>query len=114
MQIKKGQIVALTGGDYQEDYWLVGHMRALKDFDSEVEKRRFLDTSPEVAENEAKYVRQVSPSCRVYSGQVWTGNMLISWMQREGLLDPLDDDAVVELHIPDRPTIDELPVRPTE
>ena len=42
--IRKGQIVAITSGDYS-DYCLLDHVRALRDFEPVAEAERFKPTS---------------------------------------------------------------------
>lgn len=98
MQIKSGQIVALTTGEYS-DYCLNDHMRCMRDFDSDAERAHFLESSPEVAARRAKYVKRIAPNQTQVTGIVWTGDMFIAWLQREGFLEPLENE-VVELWVP--------------
>lgn len=87
MKIKKGQIVAITSGEYS-DYCLRGHMRALRDFDAHEEMERF--------KREGDYLVQQRGWGMTPHG---AEERFMAWMTREGLLAPMDDETVVELYI---------------
>lgn len=89
MKIKKGQIVAITSGEFS-DYCLRDHMRALRDFDPREEVERF--------KREGDYlVQQHGWGTHQHGAE----ERFMAWMTREGLLAPMDDETVVELYIGD-------------
>lgn len=77
--IRKGQIVAITSGDYS-DYCLLDHVRALRDFEPVAEAERFKPTSlrTDYRDEDADY---------------------LAWLIRETIVEPLPVGEVVELHI---------------
>ena len=77
--IRKGQIIAVTAGDYS-DYYLRDHMRALRDFDPVAEAERFKPME----------IREA------YSGE---DQEYIAWLIREAIVEPLSVGEVVELHV---------------
>ena len=84
MKINKGQIVAITSGEYS-DYCLQGHWLAGRDFDVEQELARFKKT---------EFYRP--PPEHYFDG---SDDRFIAWAVREELLVPLENNAVVELWI---------------
>jgi hypothetical protein len=72
MQIKKGQLIALTRGSYS-DYCLIGHVRALCDFDAKI--------------MEAKFKAECENDMRI----------LIPWMIRNNFIDPAETTDAIEL-----------------
>ena len=84
MKINKGQIVAITSGEYS-DYCLQEHWLAGRDFDVEQELARFKKTGP----------YRLPPD----SDLEGSDDRFIAWAVREELLVPLEDNAVVELWI---------------
>lgn len=86
MKIKKGQIVAITSGDYS-DYCLRDHMRALRDFDPREEVERF--------KREGDYLVRQRGEQTNYGAE----ERFMAWMTREELLEPMDPETVVELYI---------------
>lgn len=90
MKITKGQIVAITNGEYS-DYCLRDHLRALKDFDSGEEIKRFKETGP--------YLEPPSWNPKGEPEEYESDERFLAWTIREGLMEPLDDGAVTELWI---------------
>lgn len=90
MQIKSGQIVAITKGEYS-DYCLGDHMRALKDFDSDGEIERFKRDGNYLAVPE--WDKSGEPDA------YGSDERFLAWLIREGFLEPLPDEVVVELWI---------------
>lgn len=78
MKISKGQIVAITTGEYS-DYCLRDHMRALQDFETGEEMTRFK------CETDGKYPSEQAG--------------FLAWTIREGILEPIESSEVVEFHI---------------
>ncbi|MEI7443250.1 MAG: hypothetical protein WCK28_00030 [Burkholderiales bacterium] len=72
MHIKAGQLVALTTGDHRSELSLLGHRRALFDFDPAAEARMWNAGHPD-------------------------GMSFDAYLQRRGLLEPLPPGSVVEL-----------------
>ena len=89
MKIKKGQIVAITTGDFSY-YSVNDHLRALRDFDAYEEAERFKREGDYLVPY--KYDPNGTPN---HSGS--TGRFL-AWAIREGLMEPTHDE-VVELWI---------------
>lgn len=90
MEIKKGQLIAITNGEYS-DYTLRDHVRALKDFDSKNEAQRFMDEGDFLAVQE--WDKDGDPT------EYGSDDRFIAWAIREGLIEPLGPDDVVELWI---------------
>jgi hypothetical protein len=90
MKIKQGQVVAITTGEYS-DYCLRDHLLALKDFDAKAEAERFKEVGDYFAVPE--YDPEGEP-------ETWgCHDRFLAWAIREGLLEPLNDASVVDLHI---------------
>ena len=80
MLIRKGQILAITVGEYS-DYTLLDHIRASRDFDSTKEIQRFMDTDES------------------HDNKRGSDNRFIAWSIREGIIETMDRDSVIEWHI---------------
>lgn len=97
MKITKGQIIAITTGEYS-DYCLRDHVRALRDFDAADEATRF--------KKEGDY--KVSPEWS-FDGEpdaYGSDDRFLAWAIRQQLIEPLQPGQVVELHISDYGRLD--------
>ena len=90
MKIRKGQIIALTGGEYS-DYNLRDHVRALKDFETVDEIKRFMGSADYLAPPE--YDKNGEPT------SYGSDDRFISWAIRNKLIEPLTDNEVVEWYL---------------
>lgn len=79
MNIKAGQIVVVTDGEYS-DYCLRGAIRALRDFD--------------VKEAESEFLRQLDTN----EDHLRLGEMWLAWLIRRGFVEPADSE-IVELYV---------------
>jgi hypothetical protein len=91
MEIKKGQLIAITSGEYS-DYCLRDHMRALVDFDSTAKIQEFKDTGDYLA---VPSWGKPGAAPEIYGAD----DRFIAWAVKQGLIEPLEPDAVVEWHI---------------
>jgi len=89
MKIKKGQIVAITKGEYS-DYGLYDHLRALRDFDAYEEAERF--------KVEGEYLRAPVWDPKGEPVEYGSDDRFLDWAIREGIMEPTKDE-VVELWI---------------
>lgn len=83
MLISKGQIVAISEGEYS-DYGVRDHVRATLDFDTVVCVRRFRTETPPEDDEWCK------------SGDSYK---FIAWMQAQGYWEPLEGGELVEFHV---------------
>lgn len=90
MKISAGQLIAITNGEYS-DYCLRDHVRALKDFDAAREAERF--------KVEGDYLAPPEWDKNGEPAHYGSDERFIAWMIREGLIEPLDADTVVELWV---------------
>ena len=90
MKIRKGQIIALTEGEYS-DYNLRDHVRALKDFETGDEIKRFMDSGDYLAPPE--YDETGEPT------RYGSDDRVIAWAIRNKLSEPLTDSEVVEWYL---------------
>ena len=90
MKIKQGQILAITTGVYS-DYTLRDHVRALRDFDTASEVGRFVKEGDYIAPPD--WDENGEPS--IYGSET----RFIAWAIREGLIEPLSKNEVIEWHI---------------
>lgn len=90
MDIKKGQLIVITTGDYS-DYGIRDHMRAERDFNPYVEAQRFMDTGDYLQPPE--YDPTGDPD--IYGSD----DRFLAWCIREGFLSPVAAEEVTELHI---------------
>jgi hypothetical protein len=80
MKINKGQIIAITTGEYS-DYCLHGHMKALLDFETKLIARDYLKLNPPTDYD-------------------WDAHdKFIAWLISEGFVEPLDESCVIEFYI---------------
>ena len=84
MKINKGQIIALTEGEYS-DYNLRDHVRALQDFDTTEEIVRFMEIGNYLGGDEPR--------------EYGSDDRFIAWAIREHLIEPLEKNEVVEWHL---------------
>ena len=88
MKIKAGQIICITTGEYS-DYGIRDHLRAIRGFDSSELIEDFKGT---------EFYRAAD-----YEGddadEYGSDSRFLAWLIRQGIVEPLDANEVVELHI---------------
>lgn len=90
VEIKKGQLIALTTGEYS-NYTLCDHVRALKDFNSGNEITRFMETGD--------YLIVPEWSTANKPNSIGAEDRFIAWAISEKLIEPLEADEVIEWYI---------------
>lgn len=88
MKVKQMQILAITTGKYS-DYTLLDHARALRDFDTTNEISRFVKEGDYLAPAYLNGDPDVDGS----------DTRFVAWAVREGLIEPLPENDVIEWHI---------------
>ena len=79
MEIKRGQLLAITKGEYS-DYYLVDHMRACKDFDTQ--------------EAQELFKKEVYVEWRFEEI-----NKFLAWLITNGYVTPCETNEVIEVHL---------------
>lgn len=87
MEVKKSQIVAISGGEYS-DYYVKDYVRALIDFDTKEVSARF------VASDQYKTVPEYDP--KGDPTEYGSDKRVLAWMIREGIVEPVEAGLIVE------------------
>ena len=95
MKLTKGQIVALTEGEYS-DYGIKDHLRVASDFDIAAAREEFKGTD--------KYLERPDwedpkAECDESLWSYGSPDRFIAWLIQRGQLEPLKPDEVVTYHI---------------
>ena len=85
--IKKGQIVAISTGEYS-DYSVREYVRALRDIDRDAEAKRFKETGPFLAP--PTWDEKGDPD------EYGSDDRFIAWAIKEGMWEPLEAELLTE------------------